>query len=63
VLLVTLEAVLQHGSIKEAAAELGLHRHTILYRMEQLGRLLGGDPTSPAERQRLLFALDLRNLL
>ena len=63
VLLVTLETVLQHGSIKEAAAELGLHRHTILYRMEQLGGLLGGDPANPAERQRLLFALDLRNLL
>jgi hypothetical protein len=63
VLLVTLETVLQHGSIKGAAAELGLHRHTILYRMEQLGGLLGGDPANPAERQRLLFALDLRNLL
>ena len=63
VLLATLEAVLQQGSIKEAAAALGLHRHTILYRMEQLSRLLGGDPSSPAERQRLLFALDLRTLL
>ncbi len=63
VLLATLEAVLQHGSIKDAAAALGLHRHTILYRLDQLGRLVDGDLESPAGRQRLLFALDLRNLL
>ncbi|MBO0701921.1 MAG: helix-turn-helix domain-containing protein, partial [Candidatus Dormibacteraeota bacterium] len=63
VLLVTLAAVLQHGSIKEAAAALSLHRHTILYRMEQLARFLGEDLDSPTGRQRLLFALDLRKLL
>lgn len=63
VLLVTLEAVLQHSSIKQAAAALGLHRHTILYRLDQLGGLLHGDLESPAGRQRLLLALDLRKLL
>ncbi|MBO0709143.1 MAG: helix-turn-helix domain-containing protein, partial [Candidatus Dormibacteraeota bacterium] len=63
VLLATLEAVLEQGSIKDAAATLGLHRHTILYRMEQLGKLLGGDLDSPDGRQRLHFALDLRSLL
>ncbi|MGH7912007.1 MAG: PucR family transcriptional regulator [Candidatus Dormibacteraceae bacterium] len=63
VLLVTLDAVLTHASIKEAAASLGLHRHTVLYRLEQLSALVGGDLESPAQRQRLRLALDLRALL
>jgi DNA-binding PucR family transcriptional regulator len=63
VLLPTLEAFLTRGSVKEAAAELGLHRHTVLYRMERLGEQLGGSLDSPAMRQRLLLALDLRKLL
>ncbi|MFZ0214695.1 MAG: helix-turn-helix domain-containing protein [Candidatus Dormiibacterota bacterium] len=62
-LLATLQAVLQSGSLKDAAATLGLHRHTVLYRMEQIRELLGGDLETPAARQRLLLALDLRSLL
>jgi hypothetical protein len=58
----TLNALLNRGSVKEAAAELGLHRHTVLYRMEKL-RELAGDLDNPAVRQRLLLALDLQKLL
>lgn len=63
VLLPTLEAFLRKGSVKETAAELGLHRHTVLYRLERLEELVGGRPDSPALRQRLTLALDLRTLL
>ena len=62
-LLETLEAVLARGTVKEAAAALRLHRHTVLYRMEKLRELLGGDLDEPALRQRLQLALDLRKLL
>jgi hypothetical protein len=62
-LLETLEAVLARGTVKEAAASLSLHRHTVLYRMEKLRELLGGDLDEPALRQRLQLALDLRKLL
>jgi len=61
-LLETLETVLSCGSVKQAAAQLGLHRHTVLYRMEKLRELLGGDPADPALRQRLQLALDLSKL-
>jgi PucR C-terminal helix-turn-helix domain/GGDEF-like domain len=62
-LLETLEAVLAEGTVKEAAASLRLHRHTVLYRMEKLREQLGGDLDEPALRQRLQLALDLRKLL
>ena len=62
-LMETLEAVLARGTVKEAAAALRLHRHTVLYRMEKLRELLGGDPDEPVLRQRLRLALDLRKLL
>src|SRR6267143_4790163 len=62
-LLETLDAYLERGSVKEAAAELGLHRHTGLYRLDKLRELLGGDLDEPAARQRLHFALELRKLL
>jgi sugar diacid utilization regulator len=62
-LMETLEAVLARGTVKEAAAALRLHRHTVLYRMEKLRELLGGDPDEPALRQRLQLALDLRKLV
>jgi DNA-binding PucR family transcriptional regulator len=58
----TLEALLRHGSVKEAAAGLGLHRHTVLYRIEKL-RDLVGDLDDPATRHRLQLARDLRRLL
>lgn len=62
-LLETLEAVLACGTVKEAAADLGLHRHTVLYRMEKVRELLGVDLDEPALRHRLQLALDLRKLL
>ena len=34
-LLETLEAYLVRGSVKDAAAALGLHRHTVLYRLDK----------------------------
>lgn len=62
-LLETLEAYLERGSVKEAAADLKLHRHTVLYRLDRLRDLLGGDLDSPPARLRLQMALDLRKLL
>jgi len=62
-LLETLEAYLLRGSVKEAAAELKLHRHTVLYRLDKLRELLPGDLDSPPARLRLQLALDLRKLL
>ena len=62
-LLETLEAYLAKGSVKDAAGALGLHRHTVLYRLEKLKELLGGDLDVPATRLRLQLALDLRKLL
>jgi sugar diacid utilization regulator len=62
-LLDTLEAYLVRGSVKDAAAELGLHRHTVLYRLDKLRELLGGDLDSAPSRFRLHFALELRKLL
>ena len=62
-LLETLEAYLATGSVKDAAAALNLHRHTVLYRLDKLKELLGGDLDVPANRLRLQLALDLRKLL
>ncbi len=62
-LLVTLEAYLAHGSVKDAAAALNLHRHTVLYRLDKLRELLGADFDTPASRLRLQLALDLRKLI
>jgi purine catabolism regulator len=62
-LLETLEAYLVLGSVKDAAAALKLHRHTVLYRLGKLREILGGDFEVPATRLRLQFALELRKLL
>jgi purine catabolism regulator len=51
------------GSVKEAAAALKLHRHTVLYRLDKLRELLGADLDAPATRLRLQLALDLRKLI
>lgn len=59
----TLEAYLAKGSVKDAAAELGLHRHTVLYRLEKLKELLGDDLDVPATRLRIQLALDLQKLI
>jgi DNA-binding PucR family transcriptional regulator len=62
-LLETLESYLVRGSVKEAASALGLHRHTVLYRLDKLRELLGGDLEIPATRLRLQLALEIRKLL
>ena len=62
-LMETLEAYLAKGSVKDAASTLGLHRHTVLYRLEKLKELLGDDLEVPATRLRLQLALDLRKLI
>ena len=62
-LLETLEAYLVLGSVKDAAAALKLHRHTVLYRLDRLREILGGDLEIPATRLRLQLALELRKLL
>ena len=49
--------------MKEAAAALGLHRHTVLYRLDRLRELLGGDLDVPATRLRLQLAVDMQKLL
>jgi sugar diacid utilization regulator len=61
-LLETLDAYLARGSVKDAASALGLHRHTVLYRLDKLKELLG-DLDTPATRLRLQLALDLQKLL
>jgi sugar diacid utilization regulator len=62
-LLDTLEAYLTAGSVKDAAAALNLHRHTVLYRLDKIRELLGPEFDTPASRLRLQLALDLRKLL
>jgi sugar diacid utilization regulator len=62
-LLETLEAYLGAGSVKDAAAALELHRHTVLYRLEKLRELLGRDLDTPPARLRLQLALEMRKLL
>ncbi len=62
-LLDTLQAYLACGSVKDAATALKLHRHTVLYRLDKLRDLLGGDLDTPATRLRLQLALELRKLL
>jgi sugar diacid utilization regulator len=62
-LLETLQAYLACGSVKDTATALNLHRHTVLYRLDKLRELLGGDLDTPASRLRLQLALDLRKLL
>jgi sugar diacid utilization regulator len=62
-LLQTLEAYLARASVKEAAADLHLHRHTVLYRLAKIRELLGHDLDTPAHRFRLQLAMDLRRLI
>jgi purine catabolism regulator len=47
----------------EAADRLGIHRHTLRYRMEQLRRQTGRHPDDPAERMELWLAVRAREAL
>lgn len=58
----TLEALLAQPSLGDAAATLGVHRHTVVYRLRRL-RELGVDPNIPGQRPRLWLALQALRLL
>ena len=59
----TLEVVVDTGGAAAAATVLGLHRHTVVYRLERAAALLGRDLSSPAERHRVWLALRCLRLL
>jgi PucR C-terminal helix-turn-helix domain/GGDEF-like domain len=59
----TLEAVLDAPSLGEAAARLGIHRHTVVYRLERLAAVLSVDLDDPGGRHRLWLALQALRLL
>jgi hypothetical protein len=59
----TLEAVLEERSLGDAAARLGIHRHTVVYRLERLGEALAVDLDDPGVRHRLWLALQAQRLL
>jgi len=61
-LMATLEALLVTRTVGDAALHLGLHRHTVVYRISRL-RQLGIDVDDPAQRQRIWLALRCRRLL
>lgn len=61
-LLETLEALLVTQSVNDAAALLGLHRHTVVYRTRRLAEL-GIRLDVPAAGHRLWLALQCRRLL
>jgi len=58
----TLEAVLSTGGLGEAATELGVHRHTIVYRLQRLQEA-GVDVGDPERRHLVWLALRARRLL
>lgn len=61
-MLATLEALIDTRSVGEAAQRLGVHRHTVVYRMTRL-KQLGVDVDDPAQRNRIWLALRCRRLL
>lgn len=62
-LIPTLEAYLLHnGSVAAVAADLGLHRNTVRYRLAQVAELSGHDPAVTADRVHLYLALNVRRL-
>jgi PucR C-terminal helix-turn-helix domain/GGDEF-like domain len=61
-LVATLEALLDSRSIGEAAERLGVHRHTVVYRVSRL-RQLGIDTDDPTQRHQLWLALRCLSLL
>ncbi|HEX6539512.1 MAG TPA: helix-turn-helix domain-containing protein [Candidatus Dormibacteraeota bacterium] len=61
-MIATLEALIDTRSVGEAAQRLGVHRHTVVYRMSRL-KQLGVDVDDPAQRNRVWLALRCRRLL
>ena len=63
-LLESLSALLDTGCRwSEAAAALGIHRHTLRYRMEQLRKQTGRHPDDPAQRMELWLAVKAKQAL
>lgn len=63
-LLELLSALLDSGCRwSEAAGVLGVHRHTLRYRMEQLRKQTGRHPDDPAQRMELWLALKAKQAL
>lgn len=63
-LLPTLIGFLEHnGHLENAAAALGVHRHTMRNRMGRIAELLGGGLDSADTRARLLLAVRAREML
>jgi len=62
-LLETLEALVSTRGLNETAAQLGIHRHTVVYRLQRLRDLLGMDLDDPEQRHRLWLALQAMRLL
>ncbi|HXH87081.1 MAG TPA: PucR family transcriptional regulator ligand-binding domain-containing protein [Gaiellaceae bacterium] len=63
-LLESLSALLDTGCRwSEAATALGVHRHTLRYRMEQLRKQTGRHPDDPAQRMELWLALKAKQAL
>jgi purine catabolism regulator len=62
-LITTLDAYLTAGgALSEAAANLGIHRNTLSYRLQRIGELTGRDLSQPNERLLLQVALIARRL-
>jgi hypothetical protein len=59
----TLEAVLESRGLGDAAALLGVHRHTVVYRLDRIGAQLATDLDDPRVRHRLWLALQAHRLL
>ncbi|HEV3125005.1 MAG TPA: helix-turn-helix domain-containing protein [Candidatus Dormibacteraeota bacterium] len=62
-LLRTLEVVLTTRGLSEAARDLGVHRHTVVYRLERISDMLGADLDDPLTRHRLWLAIEAARLL
>ncbi|MGW0289084.1 PucR family transcriptional regulator [Streptomyces tuirus] len=60
-LVATLRVFLSHNGLVDASASaLGIHRHTLRYRLNKIGELLGCDLDNPTVRAELWIALLLR---
>lgn len=55
--------LLRGENLKETAAELGLHVHTLRYRLERISDLLGCDLRDPNTRFRLRMAITIERFL
>ncbi|MFB0834136.1 PucR family transcriptional regulator [Arthrobacter halodurans] len=62
-LLATLRSYLRlNGSVGAVAEDLGLHRNTVRYRLQQISELSGFDPTTTPDRVQLWLALAARDV-